>query len=80
MLNNEMRPGGMTIVKQQGMEVLGVNLSLSVSFKDRYAARPLVMLNACLTLSWPDKSFRLRSLRVQLKPDTPFCMSAHPGW
>ena len=80
MLNNEMRPGGMTIVKQQGMEVLGVNLSLSVSFKDRYAARPLVMLNACLTLSWPDKSFRLRSLRVQLKLDTPFCMSAHPGW
>ena len=33
--NNEWRLGGMTIVKQQGMEVLGVNLSLSVSFKDR---------------------------------------------
>jgi hypothetical protein len=32
---NEMRPGGMTIVKQQGMEVLGVDLSLSVSIKDR---------------------------------------------
>jgi hypothetical protein len=30
-----MRPGGMTIVKQQGMEVLGVNLSPSVSIKDR---------------------------------------------
>jgi hypothetical protein len=30
-----MRPGGMTIVKQQGMEVLGVDLSLSVSIKDR---------------------------------------------
>ena len=53
-----LRPDRMTIVQQQGMEVLGVNLSLSVSFKDRYAVRPLVMLNACLTLSWPDKSFR----------------------
>jgi hypothetical protein len=30
-----MRPGGMTIVKQQGMEVLGVDLSPSVSIKDR---------------------------------------------
>jgi len=50
-LNNEWRPGGMTIVMQQGKEVLGVNLSPSVSFKDRYAVRPLVMLNACLTLS-----------------------------
>jgi len=41
----------MTIVQQQDMEVLGVNLSPSVSFKDRYAICPLVMLNACLTLS-----------------------------
>jgi len=40
-----MRRGGMTIVKQQGMEV-GVNLSPSVSFKDRYVVRPRVMLNA----------------------------------
>ena len=70
----------MTVVKQQGMEVLGVDLSPCVSFKDRYAVRPLVMLNACLTLSWSDKSFRPRSLRVQLRPDTPFCLSAHPGW
>jgi len=38
-------------VKQQGMEVLGVNLSPSVSFKDRYAICPLVMLIACLTLN-----------------------------
>jgi len=53
-----LRPGGMKIVQQQGMEVLGVNLSPSVSFKDRYVVRPRVMLNACLTLSWPDKSFR----------------------
>jgi hypothetical protein len=29
-----MRPGGMMIVKQQGMEVLGMNLSPSVSIKD----------------------------------------------
>ena len=48
----------MMIVTQQGMEVLGVDLSLSVLFKDRYAVRPLVILNACLQLSWPDKSFR----------------------
>ena len=28
------------VVQQQGMEVLGVNLSPSVSFKDRFAIRP----------------------------------------
>jgi len=67
-------------VNQQGMKVLGVDLSPSVSVKDRYDVRPLVMLNACLTLSWPDKSFLQRSLRVQLRPDTTFCLSAHPGW
>jgi len=50
------------IVKQQGIEVMGVDLSPSLSVKDRYAVRPLVMLNACLTLSWPDKPFWLRSL------------------
>ena len=43
-----LRPGRMTIVQQQGMEVLGVNLSPSVSIKDRFAVRPRVMLNACL--------------------------------
>ena len=43
-----LRLGGMLIVQQQGMEVLGVNLSPSVSFKDRIAVRPRVMLNACL--------------------------------
>ena len=75
-----LRPGGMTIMQQQGMEVLGVNLSPSVSVKDRIAIRPRVMLNACLSLSWPDKSFRPRSLRVHLRPDTPFGLSAHPGW
>jgi hypothetical protein len=35
-VNNELRPGGMSIVKQQGMEVLGVELSPSVLIKDRY--------------------------------------------
>ena len=45
-VNNEWRPDGMTVVQQQGMEVLGVNLSPSLSFKDRYAVRPYVMLNA----------------------------------
>jgi hypothetical protein len=46
----------MLIVKQQGMEVLGVDLSLFVSVKDRFAMRPLVSLNACLSLSWPNSS------------------------
>jgi hypothetical protein len=30
-----MRPGGMTIVKQQGLEVLGVDVSMSVLIKDQ---------------------------------------------
>jgi hypothetical protein len=42
----------MTIVKQQGMEVLGVDLSPSVSVKDQFAVRSLIILNTCLTLSW----------------------------
>ena len=45
-VNNEKRPDGMMVVRQQGMEVLGVNLSPSVSFKDRYDVCPHVMLNA----------------------------------
>ena len=48
----------MSIEKQQGKEVLGVDLSPSVSFKDQFAVRPHVMLNACLSLSWSDNSFR----------------------
>jgi hypothetical protein len=40
-VNNELKPGGMSIVKQQGMEVLGVELSLSVSVKDRFAVLSL---------------------------------------
>ena len=45
-VNNEKRPNRMTVVQQQGMEVLGVNLSPSVSFKDRFIVCPHVMLNA----------------------------------
>jgi hypothetical protein len=33
-VNHEFRPGGMSIAKQQGMEVLGVELSPSVLVKD----------------------------------------------
>ena len=58
----------MSIEKQQGKEVLGVDLALSVSVKDRFVVRPHVMLNACLSLSWPDNSFRLRSRVAQLRP------------
>ena len=35
MCYNKWRPGGMSIEKQQDMEVLGVDLSPSVSIKDR---------------------------------------------
>jgi hypothetical protein len=56
-LINKRRSGGIETEKRQGMEVLGAYLSLSVSVKDRFAIRPHVILNACLTLSWPDKSF-----------------------
>ena len=64
-----MRPGGMSIEKQQDKEVLGVDLSPSVSVKDRFVVRPHVMLNACLSLSWPDNSFRPRSRVAQLRPE-----------
>ena len=47
----------MSIEKQQDMEVLGVNLSPSVLFKDLFVVHPHVMLNACLSLSWSDNSF-----------------------
>jgi hypothetical protein len=40
-VNNELRLGGMSIVKQQGMEVLGVELSPTVSVKDRSVVLPL---------------------------------------
>jgi hypothetical protein len=56
-LMNERRPGGIVIEKQQDIEVLGAYLSPSMLVKDRFTIRPYVMLNACLALSWPDKSF-----------------------
>ena len=37
---------------------LGAYLSPSVSVKDRFAIHSHVMLNACLALSWLDKSLR----------------------
>ena len=46
------------IEMQQGMEVFGAYLSLSVSIKDRFVVRPHIMLNACLALSWPDLLIR----------------------
>ena len=57
-VNNELRPGEMSIEKQQGKVVLGVDLSPSVSVKDRFVVRPHIMLNACLSLSWPNNSLR----------------------
>jgi hypothetical protein len=59
----------MSIEKQQGMEVLVVDLSPYVSIKERFAVRPHVMLNAYLSLSWPDKSFRPRSRLAQLRSE-----------
>ena len=59
----------MLIEKQQGMEVLGVDLSPSMSVKDQFIVRPHVMLNACLSLSLPDNSFRPRSQVAQLRPE-----------
>ena len=48
----------MSIKKQQDMEVLGVDLSSSMSVKDQFVVHPHVMLNAFLSLSWPDNSFQ----------------------
>ena len=59
----------MSIEKQQDKEVLGVYLSPSGSFKDQFVVRPHVMLNAFLSLSWPDNSFRPRSRVAQLRPE-----------
>ena len=38
----------MLIEKQQGMEVLGVDLSPSVLVMDQFAVRPYIILNVCL--------------------------------
>ena len=58
----------MSIEKQQGMEVLGVDLSPCVSIKDRTIVGAfLTRLNACLSLSWLDNSFRPQSRVAQLR-------------
>ena len=36
---------------------LGAYLSLSMLVKDSFAVRSHIILNTCLALSWPDKSF-----------------------
>ena len=59
----------MSIKKQQDKEVLGVDLSPSMSVKDQFAICPHVMLNACRSLSCPDNSFRPRSRVAQLRPE-----------
>ena len=46
---------------------LGANLFPSMSVKDRFTLHPHVMLNACLALMWPDKSFEPLSRVAQLK-------------
>jgi hypothetical protein len=43
-VNNKLRPGGMSIVKQQGMEVLGMELSPSVLVMDRSTILNLLMV------------------------------------
>jgi hypothetical protein len=60
------------------MEVLGAYLSPFVSVKDRFTVHPHVMLNACLALSWSDKSFWPWSQVAQLRPG-PLIESAYSG-
>jgi hypothetical protein len=68
-LINERRLGRIEIEKRHGMEVLGAYLSPSISVKNQFVVHPYVMLNAYLTLSWPDKSFQPRSRVAQLRPE-----------
>ena len=46
-----------------------MDLSPSVSVKDRFTVRPHVMLNTCLALSSLDKLFQPRSRVAQLRPE-----------
>jgi hypothetical protein len=58
-VDNKWRPDRNTIVKQQGKEVLGADLSSAVSFKDRFAVRFLVMLNTASHIAgWISRSDR----------------------
>ena len=66
-LMNKKKTGQDCDREAQGMEVLGAYLSPSVSIKDRFAIRSHVMLNACLALSWPDKSFQPQSRVAQFR-------------
>jgi hypothetical protein len=72
----------MSIEKQQGIEVLGVDLSPSMSVNDRFAVHPHVMLKACLSLSWSNKSIAkpssstpsgTHSIRVRTLEDERLC-------
>jgi hypothetical protein len=53
MLVDNWRPGGKVESNQTGF--WGAVSFPSVSIKDRSLLVPLVMLNACLTFSWPNK-------------------------
>ena len=57
MLTNKKETGRDVDREATRMEVLGVDLSLSVSVKDRFVVRPHIKLNAYLSLSWSDNSF-----------------------
>ena len=56
--------------RPDGVLCCGIVVIPSVSFKDQPLEVHLVMLNACLSHSWPDKSFRPRSRVAQLRPGT----------
>ena len=49
----------------------------SVPIKDRIVGGPLVVLNAYLSLSWPDNSFRPRSRVAQLRTGLVLSKCAH---
>ena len=58
----------MSIEKQQDMEVLGVDYPRLCRLRTVPLLALLTRLNVCLSLSWPDNSFRPRSQVVQLRP------------
>ena len=49
-----------------------------MSVKNQFTIRPHIMLNACLALSWPDKSFQPQSRVAQFRL-APVSESAHTG-
>ena len=56
----------MKVFKECGPKLTDVILSMSI--KDRTVGGPLVILNACLSLRWPDNLFRPRRQVAQLRP------------